>query len=76
MTTGSQAPKRKRLSRKTRLQIAGSWIKKYKGKKIISGYAKWFGVDKICAINELKLPEVLISKDLEMQIRKSVQGKN
>jgi len=76
MKTGSQTPKRKRLIRKTRLQVAEIWIKKYNGKKIISGYSKWFGVDKICAINELRLLGIIISEDLEKQVRKSLQNKN
>ena len=37
------------------------------------GYARWFGVDKICAINELKKLNVIIPEDIETQIRKSIK---
>jgi hypothetical protein len=61
-------PKRKRLSKQARLNSAVDWIKKYDGKNIIAGYAKWFGVDKICAINELKSIGVIFPEDLVDQI--------
>jgi len=67
----SHTPKRKRLTRKARLSSAISWIKKYDGRNIISGYAKWYGVDKISAINELKTLGVSIHLDLEKQIVES-----
>lgn len=52
-----------------------SWIKEYNGKNIISGYAKWFGVDKICAIKELKMIGVEISEALENQIKASIKSR-
>jgi hypothetical protein len=75
MKRGSNTPKRKRLTRETRLIAAKIWVKSYNGKKIISGYSKWFGVNKICAIKELRLLGISISEDLEKQIRKSLQEK-
>jgi hypothetical protein len=72
----SNTPRRKRLTSKSRIEVAASWIKNYNGKNIISGYSKWFGVDKICAINELKTVGYLISEDLERQIRASIQQKS
>lgn len=71
MTTKSSIPKRKKLNEHARLKCAGNRIKSYHGKNIIFGYAKWFGVDKICAINELKKMDVLIPVDTENQIRQS-----
>jgi hypothetical protein len=59
---------RKCLTKKNRLNSATVWIKGYNGKNIISGYAKWFGVDKICAIKELKTLGVVIPENLENQI--------
>lgn len=61
-------PKRKRLKKQARLNSAMSWIEKYDGNNIIAGYAKWFGVDKISAINELKAIGVVIPDSLENQI--------
>ena len=73
MTQKSNTSKRKRFRRQIRLNAATSWITTYEGKNIISGYAKWFGVDKICAIKELKLIGVVIPEMLENQIVKSHQ---
>jgi hypothetical protein len=66
-----KTPRRKTLTKKGRLVSAKDWITKYNGKNLISGYAKWFGVDKICAINELKTLEVIIPENLENQIIES-----
>ena len=49
------APKRKRYNKKQRLAAAEKWIPTYEGKNLVKGYSNWFGVDKICAINELEL---------------------
>ncbi|MCA1761113.1 MAG: hypothetical protein LC658_15200 [Bacteroidales bacterium] len=66
-----QTPGRKTLTKKVRLDAAKNWITKYDGQNLISGYAKWFGVDKICAINELKTLGVIIPQNLENQIIES-----
>ena len=63
-----QTPRRKTLTKKGRLASAKDWITKYDGQNLISGYAKWFGVDKICAINELKVFGVIIPESLENHI--------
>ena len=68
-------PKRKRLKRPARLIMASEWIKVYNGKNLISGYAKWFGVDKICAMNELKIIGVTISEAMEKQVLASVKAR-
>ena len=68
-----QTPGRKTLTRKARLGSAKDWITKYDGQNLISGYAKWFGVDKICAINELKTLGVIIPENLENQIVESLK---
>jgi len=71
----NQTPRRKTLTRKGRLASAKDWITKYNGRNLISGYAKWFGVDKICAINELKTLGVIIPENLENQIIESLKRK-
>ncbi|MCF8360978.1 MAG: hypothetical protein K9H26_19675 [Prolixibacteraceae bacterium] len=68
-----QTPRRKTLTKKGRLASAKEWVTKYDGQNLISGYAKWFGVDKICAINELKTLGVIIPENLENQIIKSLK---
>lgn len=69
----SQTPKRKRIRKQARLNAAKGWMEKYDGKSIISGYAKWFGVEKACAIRELKLLGVQIPDELEKQVLKSIE---
>ena len=73
MTKNSSTPKRKRLNEKARLKCGRDWINSFRGKSIVLGYARWFGVDKICAINELKKLNVIIPEDIETQIRKSIK---
>lgn len=68
MNKKAHTPKRKRFRKQERLNTAKGWITTYEGKHIISGYAKWFGVDKICAISELKSIGVSIPEMLEHQI--------
>ena len=68
-----QTHRRKTLTKKGRLASAKDWITKYDGQNLISGYAKWFGVDKICAINELKTLGVIIPENLENQIVESLK---
>ena len=63
------------MNQQARLKCGRDWIKSYRGKNIISGYARWFGVDKICAINELKKMNVIIPQDIETQIRKSIEAR-
>lgn len=46
---------RKTLSRTARLKKAKRWLAGYRGKNLVRGYAKWFGVDAVCAILELRM---------------------
>ncbi len=48
-------PRRKRMSRQARLASARSWLMKFSGKNVVRSYAKWFGVDLLCAVKELSL---------------------
>lgn len=65
-------PKRKRMNRKTRLIHAQEWMKKYEGKNIIKGYAKWYGVDLICAMTELEMLGHPISGITKEKTKKSM----
>ncbi len=60
------------MNKQARLQAAVLWMKSYNGKSLIKGYAKWFGVDKLCSIKELKILGVPISETLEKQVTDSV----
>jgi hypothetical protein len=75
MPNKSDTPRRKRLTKQVRLSSAKSWINKYSGKNIISGYAKWYGVNKICALSELKSLGIIIQESLENQIIASHQSR-
>jgi hypothetical protein len=67
-------PGRKRLNSQARLNPDMLWIKEHTGNDIISGYAKWFGVDKLCALSELKTLGVMISEEREKQIKTAVMA--
>lgn len=43
------------MSRKGRLQSGKQWLHKYKGKNTIRSYSKWYGVNEVCAILELRI---------------------
>lgn len=59
----NNTPRRKRMSRVSRLQSAAHWIKTYTGKDIVRGYAKWYGQDEVCAMVELRMLGIHISDD-------------
>jgi hypothetical protein len=47
--------RRKRMARASRLQSGRHWLKTYSGKHVVRSYARWFGVDLMCALKELQL---------------------
>ena len=63
---------KKTLHRDKRLKSAVEWVKAYSGKRIVQGYAKQYGVDKLCAVMELRLIGIEISEEYENQLRKSI----
>ncbi len=65
-------PRRKRMRRPARLQAAAKWRSGYGGKNIVRGYARWFGVDLVCAIAELRMLGVTIEPEYEQQVRRAV----
>lgn len=67
-------PRRKRMNRSARLQSAKStqWVKNYSGKNIVRGYCKWYGVDPLCAVAELRQLGVPITAEREEELRRSV----
>ena len=48
-------------------------MKTYSGKRIVHGYAKRYGVDKLCAAKELRLIGIEISEEYENQLRQSIE---
>jgi len=71
MKQRNNTPKRKRLKKKARLVQAKTWISSYKGKNLVKGYAKGFGVDWLCALTELKLSGISFAPESEQKIIKS-----
>jgi len=70
----TNAPKRKRLNRNQRIPKAKEWISTYNGKNPVKGYSKWFGVDLLSAITELRLIGVTISKEYENEVINSLNA--
>lgn len=61
-------PKAPKYTRSQRLKFTKTWMKTYKGKRIHHGYAKHFGVNKLCAVIELEMLGIKISVDLKESI--------
>lgn len=64
-------PRCKRMKRKARLQSAQHWIPKYEGKNLVHGYARHFGVDELCAANELQMLGHEISPEYIKQLKQT-----
>ena len=64
-------PRWKRLNRKGRLASAKAtgWVQPYRGKDLIRGYCKWFAVDPVCALIELRQLGVQIGPGREAHVR-------
>ncbi len=70
-----RSPKRKRLKREARIQSAKNWISSYEGKNIVRGYAKWYGVDLLCAIIELRMLGAHVDENYEANVRRSIKNR-
>lgn len=68
-------PRRKRMRRPARLQAAVKWRAGYGDKNIVRGYARWFGVDLLCAIVELRMLGVTVDAEHEQQIRRTIAAR-
>jgi len=55
--------KRWRMKREQRLQAAREWIPTYAGEDIVRGYRRWFRVNRLCALLELKTCGLPISDE-------------
>ncbi len=74
----NRGPRRKRMTRATRLQSAKAtrWAETYSGKNIIRGYCTWYAVDPLCAVIELRELGVTISAEQEQKIRRTQAAKS
>ena len=66
----NRTPRRKRMQRPGRLQSAKHWIPTYSGGNIVKGYKKWFSVDLVCAIKELRMLGVKLDEQYVLQALK------
>jgi hypothetical protein len=66
---------RKTLSRARRLQRAKQWLAAYRGKNLVRGYKKWFGVDDVCAVVELRMLGVDLPDARLEQARRNEQAR-
>jgi len=62
------------MTRQGRLSSARAtrWVEKYTGKNIIRGYSRWFAVDLLSAVTELRALGVPINQEREKQIRTTI----
>jgi hypothetical protein len=63
------------MSRAARLQAATRWIAEYRGKNLVRGYRKWFGVSDVCAVLELRMLGVGIPDTRLEQARRDEQAR-
>jgi len=67
--------RKKRYTKEYRLGSSKEWIKTYDGKNIVRGYSKWYGVDLLCAIKELRVNGVTVDEEYEEKVRLSIEAK-
>ena len=66
------------MNRQSRLQSAQRWLialekdKKFSGKNTVRRYAKWYGVDLLCAIKEVRLLGIIVEDEYEELVRRSI----
>lgn len=66
-------PSRKRMKRPARLPAARAWLQGLQGRRIVRAYARWFGVDLLCAVKELRMLGVAVDPEYEQQIRVTIE---
>jgi hypothetical protein len=68
-------PRRKRMRQPQRLVMGKESFKNNPGKRIVSRYAKWFAVDMLGAVKELRLLGTDITPEYEEQIKRDIANK-
>ena len=71
----ASTPRRKRFTRKQRLESAKEWIPANHGKNLVRRYRKWYGVDFVCAIKELEMLGYEIDPEYKNQILRQEEAK-
>lgn len=75
MKRKSNIPRRKTMAREARLDAAKQWIKTFSGKNMVKGYARWYAVDLLCAIKELRMINVPVDTAYEAQVKQLLEVK-
>jgi hypothetical protein len=60
------------MKRAARLPAARHWLDSFRGKNVIRAYARWFGVDWLCAIKELRLLGVTLDESYVRRLQVTV----
>lgn len=70
-------PRRKRMTRQGRLDSARAtrWVQNCVGRNVIKSYGKWFAVDPLCAVFELRMLGVKVDSERENQIKASIEAR-
>lgn len=70
-------PRHRRMTRERRLQSAAStnFLEAHQAKDAIRHYARWYGVDLLCAVTELRVLGMTISPECEECLKKSRKGR-
>ena len=68
-------PRRKRMRRPARLEAGLQWKTEYDGKNLVRGYVRWFGVDLLCAVFELRMLGVEVDAAYEQQLRRTIMAR-
>ncbi|MCP3917384.1 MAG: hypothetical protein GY711_17700 [bacterium] len=63
------------MKRTARLASARHWLLRHEGKNVVRGYARWFGVDHLCAAKELELLGVAIDPAYVAQLECTARSK-
>jgi hypothetical protein len=57
------------MRRAARLMSAVTWLPRYGGKDVVRGYARWYAVDLVCAITELRMLGIHVPAEREERAR-------
>jgi hypothetical protein len=68
-------PRHKRMKRPARLKAAKTWLAKYTGKSVVTGYKKHFAVDALCALAELQMLGVKLDPEYVQKVQSSEQDR-
>src|SRR2546425_246097 len=69
------SPRRKRMSRAARLQSGRHWLRSFSGTRVVPSYARWFGVDLICAAKQLQILGMRFSPEYLGALRRTAAAR-